>query len=89
MPGAVRSTDPALLNGLAVAYGRVSRFKEAESLLRRAAAVDEELPLTWLNLGVSLQAQGHNADAAAAYGRALKLQPDFALARTYLGQIAK
>jgi superkiller protein 3 len=84
--GARASSDPTLLNGLAVAYARASRFKEAESLLRRAIDV-EDVPLTWLNLGVSLEAQGRNSEAAAAYKRALLLQPDFAQARAYLGQV--
>jgi Flp pilus assembly protein TadD len=87
--GARSSSDPTLLNGLAVAYARASRFVDAESLLRRAGAINEELPLTWLNLGVSLQAQSRNSEAAAAYRRALRLQPDFAQARTYLGQVGQ
>jgi Flp pilus assembly protein TadD len=87
--GARSSADPTLLNGLAVAYGRVSRFKEAETLLRRAIEADEDLPLTWLNLGVCLQAQGRNSDAAIAYRQALRLQPDFARARTYLRDIPR
>ena len=87
--GALSSADPTLLNGLAVAYGRVSRFEEAETLLRRAIENDEDLPLTWLNLGVCLQAQGRNSDATVAYRQALRLQPDFTRARTYLNQIAR
>lgn len=87
--GGRSSSDPALLNGLAVAYARVSRFKEAESLLRRALDVEEDLPLSWLNLGVAIQAQGRNSEAALAYKRALVLQPDFAAARTYLNQVGK
>ena len=87
--GARDSSDPTLLNGLAVAYARASRFKEAESLLRRAIDVDDDLPLSWLNLGVAIQAQGRNSEATIAYKRALHLQPDFALPRTYLGAIGK
>jgi tetratricopeptide (TPR) repeat protein len=85
--GAKSSTDPALLNGLAVAYGRASRFTEAELLVRRAVDADEDLPLSWLNLGVCLQAQNKVAEAAAAYRQALRLQPDFQEARVYLSTI--
>lgn len=78
------STDPALLNGLAVAYAYSGRFREAEPLLRRALAADEDLPLTWLNLGVCVQAQGREKEAEEAYREALRLQPDFDRARGYL-----
>ena len=57
------------------------------SLLRRAITADEDLPLTWLNLGVCLQAQGKVPEAAVAYREALRLQPDFAQVRIYLNQI--
>ncbi len=86
---AAGSSDPTLLNGLAVAYGHAGRFREAEPLLRRALEFDDELPLTWLNLGVCLQAQSRAKDAAAAYREALRLQPDFTRAREYLNRIAK
>jgi Flp pilus assembly protein TadD len=87
--GAKSSADPTLLNGLAVAYGRTSRFEEAERLLRNALKEDEDLPLTWLNLGVCLQARNRNAEAAEAYRQALRLQPDFQRARQYLNQTQK
>ena len=83
------SSDPTLLNGIAVAYGHAGRFAEAEPLLRRALEVDDDFPLTWLNLGVCLQAQNRAKDAAGAYREALRLQPDFTRARSYLEQIAK
>ena len=81
--------EPVLLNSLAVAYGRESRFADAEKLVRRALSVDEDSPLTWLNLGVCLQAQGRNDAAANAYRNALRLQPDFSRARVYLDQLAR
>jgi len=84
---AATSSDPALLNGLAVAYGYAGRFRDAEPLLRRALAEDDDLPLTWLNLGVCLQAQSREKEAAEAYRTALRLQPDFARARSYLERI--
>jgi Tfp pilus assembly protein PilF len=87
--GARTSADPTLLNGLAVAYGRTSRFEDAEQLLRNALKEDEDLPLTWLNLGVCLQARNRNAEAAEAYRQALRLQPDFQTARQYLDQTQK
>ena len=87
--GGTTSKDPALLNALAVAYGRDSRFKEAEVLLRRAIEIDEDLSLSWLNLGVCLQAQDKNAAAAQAYQEALRLQPDLKQARSYLELMTK
>ena len=83
------SSDPTLLNGLAVAYGHAGRFREAEPLLRRALEVDEDIPLTWLNLGVCLQALNRVKEAASSYREALRLQPDFARARSYLDRMAK
>ncbi len=83
------STDPTLMNSLAVAYGHAGRFRDAETLLRGALEADEEMPLTWLNLGVCLQAQNRVSEAAAAYRKALRLQPDFTRARDYLDRIAK
>ena len=83
------SSDSTLLNGMAVAYGHAGRFPDAEPLLRRALELDEDLPLTWLNLGVCLQAQNRVKEAASAYREALRLQPDFVRARTYLERIGK
>ena len=83
------SSDPTLLNGLAVAYGHAGRFSEAEPLLRRALEVDEDLPLTWLNLGVCLQAMNRVKEAGNSYREALRLQPDFAKARSYLDRMVK
>lgn len=83
------SSDSTLLNGLAVAYGHAGRFAEAEPLLRRALELDDELPLTWLNLGVCMQAQSRTKDAADAYREALRLQPDFARAREYLERVGR
>ncbi|MBI5071021.1 MAG: adventurous gliding motility TPR repeat lipoprotein GltE [Deltaproteobacteria bacterium] len=43
----------------------------------RAAAEEGDLPESWFNLGVCLDRLGRRAEAAAAYRRALALQPAF------------
>src|SRR6185369_7264485 len=50
--------DTSLLNGLAVLYARMERYDDALRLLSRATQVNPDEPLTWLNLGVSLEAKG-------------------------------
>ena len=53
-----KAEHPDLLNTLGVAEVAEGHFKEAEALLRRALQLDEWLPMTHVNLGVALQAQG-------------------------------
>ena len=76
--------DTSLLNSLAVIYARMQRFDDALRLLSKATRVNPDEPLSWLNLGVSLEAKGDRKGAEAAYRQALVLQPDFARAREYL-----
>jgi predicted CXXCH cytochrome family protein len=81
--------DSSLLNGLSVLYSRRQRFAEALSLLSKAVRITPDDPLSWLNLGVCLEAKGDRKGAKAAYRQAIVLQPDFARARQYLGRISK
>jgi Flp pilus assembly protein TadD len=67
----------------------MQRFDDALRLLARATRVNPDEPLSWLNLGVSLEAKGDRKGAEAAYRRALVLQPDFARAREYLNRVSK
>jgi Flp pilus assembly protein TadD len=81
--------DTSLLNSLAVLYARQQRFRESLNLLSKAVRLNPDEPLTWLNLGVALEAKGDRKGAGAAYGQAVTLQPDFALARKYLDRVSK
>src|SRR5207248_1935821 len=78
------SEDISLLNSLAVLYARRQLFDDALGLLSKAVRVNPDDPLSWLNLGVSLEAKGDRDGALAAYTQALVLQPDFTRARQYL-----
>ena len=79
----------SLLNSLAVLYGRKQRFDDALQLLSKAVQYDPDEPLSWLNLGVSLEAKGDRKGAEAAYRQALLLQPDLGRAAEYLRWISK
>ena len=84
------SEDPEntnLLNSLAVAYAFVERFSDALKLMEKAVAIDPDDPLSWLNLGVCRQQQGDSPGAVRAYRAAIRLQPDFTRARTYLNRL--
>jgi Flp pilus assembly protein TadD len=81
--------QPSLLNSLAVVYSRKQRFDDALRLLSDAVRINPDDPLSWLNLGVSLEARNDRKGAAAAYQQALLLQPDLAPAREYLGRVSK
>jgi Flp pilus assembly protein TadD len=81
--------DTSLLNSLAVLYARMERYDDALRLLSRATQVNPDEPLTWLNLGVSLEAKGDRKGAEAAYRQTLVLQPDFARAREYLYRVSR
>jgi Flp pilus assembly protein TadD len=88
-PALQREPDnTALLNCLAVAYAFVERFNDALKLMQKAVSLDRDDPLSWLNLGVCLQQQGDSQGAAKAYREAVRLQPDFTRARTYLNRLA-
>jgi Flp pilus assembly protein TadD len=81
--------DSSLLNSLSALYARRQRFGEALNLLAKAVRLNPDEPLSWLNLGVSLEAKGDRKGAAAAYRQAVLLQPDFARAKEYLSRVSK
>jgi len=81
--------DSSLLNSLSVLYARRQRFDDALNLLAKAVRLNPDEPLSWLNLGVSLEAKGDRKGAAAAYRQAVLLQPDFARAKEYLARVSK
>lgn len=76
-----------LLNALAVLYGRQQRFPAALRLLTSALQTAPEDPVTWLNLGVCLEASGDKKGAEAAYRQAVLLQPDLARAQEFLKRV--
>ena len=76
--------DVPLLNTIAVVYAGQSRFDEALTLMQRAVRLAPGDPVSWLNLGVCLEAKGNRAGAIAAYTGALVLQPELSQARNYL-----
>ena len=81
--------DTPLLNTLSVLYGRKQRFDEALRLLLKAVRINPDEPLSWLNLGVCLQAKGDLEKAESAYRKALLLQPEFTRARYYVNRLLK
>jgi tetratricopeptide (TPR) repeat protein len=78
----------ALLNSLAVLYAQKQRFGEALGLLAKAVQVQPDDALSWLNLGVCLEAKGDRKGAAAAYGQTLTLDPGSVRARSYLARLS-
>jgi Flp pilus assembly protein TadD len=82
-------TDVSVLNVLSVLYARQNRFREATDSITKALQISAEDPISWLNLGVCLQASGDKKGAEAAYRQALLLQPDLARARDYLNAVLK
>lgn len=80
--------DLSLLNSLAVAYAGKNRFDESLGLLGRAVQVNAQDPLSWLNLGVCLEAKRNKKGAEAAYREAVRLQPDFDRAEEFLRRLA-
>jgi tetratricopeptide (TPR) repeat protein len=62
--------------GLALIYARQRRAQEAVRLLEAAAAAHPRIALPLLELGQIHQRLGDDAAAAAAYRRALALEPD-------------
>lgn len=81
--------DPALLNSLAVLYSSKQRFEDALPLLSKAVQAEPEDPLSWLNLGVCLEATGDRNGAAAAYQQTLALDPGSPRARIFLQRLAE
>jgi len=58
---------------------------EAESVARRAVALDSGRAGAWNNLGIILQETGHYIESVACFEKATSLQSDFAPAHNNLG----
>ncbi|HET9622512.1 MAG TPA: tetratricopeptide repeat protein [Kofleriaceae bacterium] len=59
----------------------------AESWFRLAICAEPACALYWFNLGVSVEDQGRNAEAIAAYERAIELDPQAADANHNLSRL--
>jgi tetratricopeptide (TPR) repeat protein len=81
------SNSAALLNAAGVAYTRLRLAGKAIDVLRRAAALDAELPETFLNLGFAYFQARRNAEAEQALRQALFLAPELAPAHANLATL--
>ena len=75
--------DDQVLTQIGRCLGDVGRWAEAERSLRRALESSDEA-VTFYDLGFVLEGQGRRVEAAAAYRRALALDPGHASAHTNL-----
>ena len=65
--------DSEILSGLGSANLGLGRLGQAETLLRRAVAGDENYPEAWNNLGVVLMERGQTAEAVQVLRKAYAL----------------
>jgi len=63
----------------------VRRFEEAETVCRRAIALEPQSFRAYNNLGNALYAQGEREEGEAAYHKSIALNPDFGAAHCNLG----
>ncbi len=75
------------LNLLGLAHFAHGEPKEAIASLRKALALQPDLPGGYFNLGQILQGQGQIADAVAQYEKAVALKPDDVEAHLRLGHL--
>jgi serine/threonine protein kinase/tetratricopeptide (TPR) repeat protein len=66
---------------------RPPQTEEAVALMRVAVALRPDSPVVRLNLGYALRKHGKNAEAEAAYRKALAIQPGYASAHLNLGAL--
>lgn len=70
---AERGLDVDTLSAMGSANLRLGRLGQAERLLRRAVALDQDFAPAWNNLGVVLMETGRTAEAAESFRRAFGL----------------
>ena len=80
--------DVALLNAAAVAYVRQQDISAAMKLLSKAVSIDAGDAMTWLNLGVCLEARGDRQGAISAYTQSYTLDPALTRAKQRLQQLS-
>ncbi|REJ83322.1 MAG: serine/threonine protein kinase [Acidobacteria bacterium] len=78
---------PMVSHGLSLLYSCLGRHDEALLLARRAVDLDPLNPITSLDLGRRLLLAERVREAEAPILETLDLQPDFLLARGFLGQV--
>jgi tetratricopeptide (TPR) repeat protein len=78
--------DVNLLVSRGAVYGRLKRYAEAETDLRRALRHDSQHVQAYLTLGLVLWRRGLPADAAHTLRRAIAIEPANATAWYYLGE---
>jgi tetratricopeptide (TPR) repeat protein len=83
------TNDFVALHLLGVARNQQGNTDEAVRLLERAISINQLTPEAHYNLGNAYLAKGRIADAHAAFGRALALNPQFELARNQLNALAQ
>lgn len=76
----------AALERLAVSLTVLKRYAEAESTLKSALRLAADAP-AWTQLGLVEQAQGKASDAAAAFEKAIQLDPDMVEAYNSIGSL--
>lgn len=72
---------------LGTALNFLDRHQESLPLLKEQAETLQPDAMSWFQLGVAYADLGHSAAAADAYGKALALDPDYALAAFNLGGV--
>jgi len=72
---------------LGTALNFLDRHQESLPLLKEQAETLQPDAMSWFQLGVAYANLGHSAAAADAYGKALALDPDYALAAFNLGGV--
>lgn len=80
-------SDPETLKELGLNAARAGNFQNAIDVMRRAIALDADLPELHNNLGGALGAINLAAEAEVAIREAVRLQPDLAEARFNLGNL--
>jgi len=80
-------SEPRYLSQLGLCHIYLGNFPQAEELLRRALQQAPADTAAWNNLGLSLLSRGRPAEARSCFLNAVKLDPDFSLARQNLSQL--
>jgi tetratricopeptide (TPR) repeat protein len=80
--------DPGLagaLNGLGVAYTRLTRYREAIGAFRQALRLEPESAWIHSNLGLAFMESGMDREAVDAFNQAIRIMPELGAAHFNLG----